>query len=1565
MPITAVPATTAFLPTSITGCQLWLDGADQSTMTGTTTLTAWKDKSANGYTANSFVNAVANPSWVANVRNGNGVVQYTAGNGSSIANFVLAQTMSIFMVYSPINQSTDGPFLEHGTDENTTSGLYFHAQNGNNFAINNGSGQIYVNYGTTAVSNTWQMIEGINPDPANANTMAFYVNGTSRASGSTQSGTTTLTKTLYINGRGGTTTLSYNTYLAELIIYNVALTASQRQQIEGYLSWKWGLQASLPGGHPYAGAAPTLAAVTFTPTTITGCKLWLDGSDSTTITMATGVSQWNDKSGNGNNLTQSTGSLQPTRTGNYLNFQSNYYLNIPTAAINNASAYSIFFVFNPIASTNWILQKQYDGTGTYDMISMTKYWQSSVGTTAYLYWTAWANNGQFANSGTALSLSTVQLIQIIYDGTTLTIYRNGTVLTTSTATYTIPNATSVTNCTLGSWIQGGTVQDSGTTNFQLGELTYYNVALTITQRQQVEGYLAWKWGLQASLPGSHPYASTNPNPTINNKITPIPYYTQFSPTQIAGCQLWLDAADSSTLTGTSPVTSWKDKSSNALTLTATGSPTRTTVNGLTSLSFNGSSYFSLNPFTKLIGSKYVAWFAVANITNAASANYGSIIGTSFTENYYSQNLMYINSGSLMVYYRVRNTDGALSTTVTLNSGNVLLGTVTDFTAGTYQVFKNGAGGILQTNGLTGVIDTSAVSLQVGYDGYPGETYVQGTISELLLYTTALTSTQRQQVESYLAAKWGLTSALPSFTSPLQIPGCQLWLDAADSSSFTLSGSTLLTIKDKSASNNSMTVASAPTYSATGFNSSPCFVLASGNSITCPVSNVTTQDIMMVAVWKQTANSMGSPFSLGSSGSGSEVGLIWHSGENRYLAYTYGAGDSHNSSVSYNVNVIQIGIKLSGNMSCWINGTVGDTAASGRGNIANTIYVGGGGWAMVGNLAEVLFYVGTVTTNQRQQVEGYLAAKWGLQASLPTSHPYYAANPNHIHFTNPAGRDAIVAALVPTIPKGISYVNTLYTTTRIFTYTGADQSFVVPTSISPATVTVYMWGAGGGGGYTGTGSLYGGAGAYLQGILTVTPGATLTMIVGGGGVYRPNIGGNTTSSYGGGGTAGAASGSGGGRSAIRVSGASDDLVTVGSGGGASYINTDNCYGGNGDSVTGTGGDSGISGSYYGGKGGTQSAGGIVGSGNSGSGGTAGSKYTGGNANVPAQSGGGGGSGYYGGGGGGYYSPGSGGGGGSSLTSNLTNIVAINSPDRSTAPNTTSICYQTGVASGGGTGLGGGNGLIVVMYTSITPPPVSSGGTVTVNGLYRVHTFTSVGTTQFTLSGPASITAQLLVVAGGGGSGNPVGTSGGGGAGGLIFLSTLTLTSAGSPYTVTVGAGGSYNASPGTGGAGSNSVFGTYTALGGGYGGHVQAGGAGGSGGGSTDGLAAGAALQPTSASGGFGNASGTSAATPVYGAGGGGGAGGVGGNGTTSGGGNGGVGLQITIGGSTAYYAGGGGGGANGGGAGTGGTGGGGNASSSGSGSNGTPNTGGGGGGSTANTGNSIGGSGIVILAFPN
>ena len=112
---------------------------------------------------------------------------------------------------------------------------------------------------------------------------------------------------------------------------------------------------------------------------------------------------------------------------------------------------------------------------------------------------------------------------------------------------------------------------------------------------------------------------------------------------------------------------------------------------------------------------------------------------------------------------------------------------------------------------------------------------------------------------------------------------------------------------------------------------------------------------------------------------------------------------------------------------------------------------------------------------------------------------------------------------------------------------------VPANI--VKVRVNLWGAGGGStayteppGYVG----FGGSGAYVTGILLVTPGETLKAIVGLGGSTGNK---SSTLDFGGGGGGGPGGASGGGRSAIQRFDGSEwkDIVVAGGGGGASGYN----------------------------------------------------------------------------------------------------------------------------------------------------------------------------------------------------------------------------------------------------------------------------------------------------------------------------------------------------------------------------------------------------------------------------
>jgi Putative Ig domain len=274
-----------------------------------------------------------------------------------------------------------------------------------------------------------------------------------------------------------------------------------------------------------------------------------------------------------------------------------------------------------------------------------------------------------------------------------------------------------------------------------------------------------------------------------------------------------------------------------------------------------------------------------------------------------------------------------------------------------------------------------------------------------------------------------------------------------------------------------------------------------------------------------------------------------------------------------------------------------------------------------------------------------------------------------------------------------------------------------------------------------------------------------------------------------------------------------------------------------------------------------------------------------------------------------------------------------------PTGLSLNSSTGVISGTANAVGSDTTFTFVIRASSTVGSLTSTEDRSFNIIVKavvVQSFTATGSSTFSV--PVGVTSvDVLVVAGGGGGGSQNGSvggtgtdgGGGGGAGGMIDRPGLPVTPGGS-ISVTVGSGGAGSTGPGQapGSQGSNSVFGSLTAIGGGFGGCGPAtpnpggpggsGGGGGGGGGSSD-PSNPSATQPSqpgdSGTFGFGSSGGAVIQGGVnanYAGGGGGGAGGggqpAGKSPASSGGGDGGAGRASSITGSPVLYAGGGGGG---------------------------------------------------------
>lgn len=290
--------------------------------------------------------------------------------------------------------------------------------------------------------------------------------------------------------------------------------------------------------------------------------------------------------------------------------------------------------------------------------------------------------------------------------------------------------------------------------------------------------------------------------------------------------------------------------------------------------------------------------------------------------------------------------------------------------------------------------------------------------------------------------------------------------------------------------------------------------------------------------------------------------------------------------------------------------------------------------------------------------------------------------------HPAGTSKIEVAQESTSPTG---GGGSVSGSQTFSYSGLDESFTVPATVT--SLTVKCWGAGGGGAtdWGGTGAA-GGAGAFVQSTIAVTPGESLNIVVGKGGISGviPPV------------DNGYMGGTGGGYTGIFrgvPAQANALLVAAGGGGGSSNGNT----GGAGGITNGENGSG-----AYSGFGATLVAAGanggsvccwLPGDGNELAGGSAlGSAgdagYSNGGIGGPGSSygaGGGGGAGYYGGGGGGY-----GGGAGAGGSSFVTGTASVLLPGAGTTPGNAADTDRAGAGVGGGNATNGTNGIMIISW-----------------------------------------------------------------------------------------------------------------------------------------------------------------------------------------------------------------------------------------------------------------------------
>jgi hypothetical protein len=237
--------------------------------------------------------------------------------------------------------------------------------------------------------------------------------------------------------------------------------------------------------------------------------LWLDAADASTITESNGdVSQWDDKSGNGRNAVQATASKQPSHNSTTINsigvlsFDGvSDQLDIASQPITGTVDRSIFAV---VRANNYV-----NGGGGFLALAKTKTDEGST-------WDLCLENNGFYIRVTgnvyftpAPTGSGAHLLGNTWSGALLhagvSAYNNGSTLSLAGGSDVSIN-TSASSAIVGATPLHPNVYFDG----DIAEIIVISSVVNSSTRQQIEGYLAHKWGLEANLQSDHPYKLAAP-----------------------------------------------------------------------------------------------------------------------------------------------------------------------------------------------------------------------------------------------------------------------------------------------------------------------------------------------------------------------------------------------------------------------------------------------------------------------------------------------------------------------------------------------------------------------------------------------------------------------------------------------------------------------------------------------------------------------------------------------------------------------------------------------------------------------------------------------------------------------------------------------------------------------------------------------------------------------------------------------------------------------------------------------------------------------------------------------
>jgi hypothetical protein len=230
----------------------------------------------------------------------------------------------------------------------------------------------------------------------------------------------------------------------------------------------------------------------------------------------------------------------------------------------------------------------------------------------------------------------------------------------------------------------------------------------------------------------------------------------FDPSTITGLNLWLKA-DSLALSDGAAVSAWADSSGHGYAVTqATGANQpiykSAIANGKPVLRFNGTTQRLESSTAGVIPSGTTAYtvFIVCALAATSSVYVPFATGPSAS---FATSMLFFNNTAQWTQRQVNaasgNVDVSDSISVVVGAFDVLTG---DWNGSNIHLWRNGS--FKGISGITTILNLGNY-VSIGMDGPDGYLFpYNGDIAEVLVYNSALSTTDRQNVETYLRTKYG-------------------------------------------------------------------------------------------------------------------------------------------------------------------------------------------------------------------------------------------------------------------------------------------------------------------------------------------------------------------------------------------------------------------------------------------------------------------------------------------------------------------------------------------------------------------------------------------------------------------------------------------------------------------------------------------------------------------------------------------------------------------------------------------------------------------------------------------